>query len=49
MVRGNNPPLKGEGDREAVEGYQHPMIFAEADTPPSRCARHLPLRGRIFA
>jgi hypothetical protein len=47
MVRDKNPPLKGEGDREAVEGYQRLSVFAEADTPPSRCARHLPSKGRI--
>jgi len=42
----NNPPLKGEGDREAVAGYQPRRVFADAYTPPSRCARHLPPRGR---
>ena len=42
------PPLKGEGDREGVEGYQRWGFFAAADTPPSRCARHLPSKGRIL-
>ena len=40
---GENPPLQGEGDREAVEGYQRKSIAGEADTPPPRrCAPRSP-------
>jgi len=50
MIRFPNPPLQGEGDREAVEGY-HPSILSAAPasgTPLRRAkARHLPLQGRI--
>ena len=34
--------------RSMVEGYQGQRICTAADTPPSRCARHLPLRARNF-